>query len=113
MASLLINPSTIAEDSAQSFRQQYGFLPYDPPTWVLEGYFIARERNPGYVFGPVQKFVQAMGNTTNFLKRDFLDYRSKLMAVCQDERIASICSQMPNLTIMATNAAAAVEQTRL
>jgi hypothetical protein len=35
------------------------------------------------------------------------------MAVWQDNRIASICSQMPNLTIMATNAAAAVEQTRL
>lgn len=35
------------------------------------------------------------------------------MAVWQDERIASICSQMPNLTIMATNAAAAGEQNRL
>ncbi len=70
MASLLINPSTNAEDSAQSFRQQYGLLPYDPPTWILEGYFIARERNPGYVFGPVQKFVQAMGNTTKWLIED-------------------------------------------
>jgi hypothetical protein len=35
------------------------------------------------------------------------------MAVWEDKRIASICSQMPNLTIMATNAAAAVDQTRL
>ncbi|MBT8407625.1 MAG: aldo/keto reductase [Deltaproteobacteria bacterium] len=48
-----------------------------------------------------------------FVKKGFSDYQAKLMAVWQDERIASICSQMPNLTIMATNAVAAVEQTRL
>jgi predicted aldo/keto reductase-like oxidoreductase len=48
-----------------------------------------------------------------FIKKGFSDNQAKLMAVWQDERIASICSQMPNLTIMATNAAAAVEQTRL
>jgi len=70
MASLLIDPSTNADDSAQSFRQQNGLLPYDPPTWFLEGYFIARERNPGYVFGTVQKFVQAMGNQTTWLIED-------------------------------------------
>jgi predicted aldo/keto reductase-like oxidoreductase len=48
-----------------------------------------------------------------FIKKGFSDYQAKLMAVWQDERIASICSQMPNLAIMATNAVAAVEQTRL
>jgi predicted aldo/keto reductase-like oxidoreductase len=48
-----------------------------------------------------------------FIQKGFSDYQAKLMAVWQDGRIASICSQMPNLTIMATNAIAAVEQTRL
>jgi predicted aldo/keto reductase-like oxidoreductase len=48
-----------------------------------------------------------------FMQKGFSDNQAKLMAVWQDKRIASICSQMPNLTIMATNAAAAVEQTRL
>jgi predicted aldo/keto reductase-like oxidoreductase len=48
-----------------------------------------------------------------FMREGFSDNQAKLMAVWQDKRIASICSQMPNLTIMATNAAAAVEQTRL
>jgi predicted aldo/keto reductase-like oxidoreductase len=48
-----------------------------------------------------------------FMQEGFSDNQAKLMAVWQDKRIASICSQMPNLTIMATNAAAAVEQTRL
>jgi predicted aldo/keto reductase-like oxidoreductase len=48
-----------------------------------------------------------------FMQKGFSDNQAKLMAVWQDKRIASICSQMPNLTIMSTNAAAAVEQTRL
>jgi predicted aldo/keto reductase-like oxidoreductase len=48
-----------------------------------------------------------------FMQKGFSDSQARLMAVWQDKRIASICSQMPNLTIMATNAAAAVEQTRL
>jgi predicted aldo/keto reductase-like oxidoreductase len=48
-----------------------------------------------------------------FLQKGFTDHQAKLMAVWEDNRIASICSQMPNLTIMATNAAASADQTRL
>jgi uncharacterized protein len=48
-----------------------------------------------------------------FMQKGFTDHQAKLMAVWEDKRIASICSQMPNLTIMATNAAAAVDQPRL
>jgi predicted aldo/keto reductase-like oxidoreductase len=48
-----------------------------------------------------------------FMQKGFTDYQAKLMAIWEDKRIASICSQMPNLTILAANAAAAVEQTRL
>lgn len=48
-----------------------------------------------------------------FMKKGFTDHQARLMAVWEDKRIASICSQMPNLTIMATNAAAAANQTRL
>ena len=49
----------------------------------------------------------------HFMQKGFSDNQAKLMAVWQDKRIASICSQMPNLAILATNAAAAVEQIRL
>ena len=70
LAGLMITTTTYAGDSAQSFRQQNGLLPYDPPSWFLEGYFIARERNPGYVFGPVQNFVRAMGSKTTWLIED-------------------------------------------
>jgi len=48
-----------------------------------------------------------------FMRKGFTDHQAKLMAVWEDNRIASICSQMPNLTIMANNAAAAVDRTRL
>jgi predicted aldo/keto reductase-like oxidoreductase len=48
-----------------------------------------------------------------FLQKGFTPHQAKLKAVWEDKRIASICSQMPNLTIMATNAVAAVDQTRL
>jgi predicted aldo/keto reductase-like oxidoreductase len=48
-----------------------------------------------------------------FMQKGFTHHQAKLMAVWEDKRIASICSQMPNLTIMATNAVAAVDQTRL
>jgi predicted aldo/keto reductase-like oxidoreductase len=48
-----------------------------------------------------------------FMQKGFTHHQAKLMAVWEDDRIANICSQMPNLTIMATNAVAAVDQTRL
>jgi predicted aldo/keto reductase-like oxidoreductase len=48
-----------------------------------------------------------------FMQKGFSDNQAKLMAVWQDKRIASICSQMPNLTIMAANAVAALDQTHL
>jgi predicted aldo/keto reductase-like oxidoreductase len=64
--------------------------------------------------GPVKSDSESEINMAGrFIEKGFSDYQAKLMAVWEDERIASICSQMPNLTIMATNAAAAVEQTRL
>jgi len=36
----------------------------------LEGYFIAREKNPGYIFGTVQDFVRTLGGTTTWLIED-------------------------------------------
>jgi hypothetical protein len=70
LASLMITPAADTGESAQSFRQQNGLLAYAPPAWFLEGYFIARERNPGYVYGPVQDFVRALGRKTTWLIED-------------------------------------------
>ncbi|KGM42601.1 hypothetical protein JY97_12685 [Alkalispirochaeta odontotermitis] len=70
MTGLIITPTADAGNSAQSFRQQNGLLTYSPPAWFLDGYFIARERDPAYVFGPVRNFVQAMGHKATWLIED-------------------------------------------
>ncbi len=48
-----------------------------------------------------------------FLQKGFTDAQAKLMAVWQNPNIASICSQMPNMTILMSNVAAAVGKTQL
>jgi hypothetical protein len=70
LVSLTMASAGAAAESVQAFRQQKGLLTYGPPAWFLEGYFIARERNPGYVFGPVRDFVRALGGKTTWLIED-------------------------------------------
>jgi hypothetical protein len=70
LMSLVTTPQVVAAESAQTFRQKNGLQVYAPPVWFLEGYFIARERNPGYIFGTVQDFVKALGGTTAWLIED-------------------------------------------
>jgi len=67
---LVILPSAVAGESAQEFRQQNGLLAYAPPAWFTEAYFIAREKNPAFVFGPVKDFVRALGGRTTWLIED-------------------------------------------
>jgi predicted aldo/keto reductase-like oxidoreductase len=43
-----------------------------------------------------------------FLQKGFTDAQAKLKAVWQNQNIASICSEMPNMTILMANAAAAI-----
>ncbi len=70
LAGLIITPPAVIGESDQAFRQQNGLLAYAPPAWFLEGYFIAREKNPGFVFGPVQDFVRALGGKPTWLIED-------------------------------------------
>jgi predicted aldo/keto reductase-like oxidoreductase len=49
----------------------------------------------------------------HFLEKGFTEYQAKLKAVWQDERIASICSLMPNIAILVSNVAAALDKTKL
>jgi predicted aldo/keto reductase-like oxidoreductase len=48
-----------------------------------------------------------------FLQKGFTDKQAKLKAVWEEPRIATICSQMPNVTILMANAAAAMDRTSL
>jgi len=70
LAGLLMNPAAVAAESGRPFRQQNGLLAYAPPDWFLEGYFIAREKKPTFVFGPVKDFVRTIGGTTTWLIED-------------------------------------------
>jgi predicted aldo/keto reductase-like oxidoreductase len=58
--------------------------------------------------GPVKAESEAeLRMVGKFLERGFTDKQAKLKAVWENPEIASICSQMPNLTILAANVAAA------
>jgi hypothetical protein len=48
-----------------------------------------------------------------FLDKGFSDAQAKLKAVWEDTRIACICSQMPTLSILMANIAAALDKTQL
>ena len=48
-----------------------------------------------------------------FLKKGFSDAQAKLKAVWENQKIASICSEMPNMTILMSNVAAAMNRTKL
>jgi len=48
-----------------------------------------------------------------FLEKGFTEKQAKLKAVWENPHIASICSQMPNLTILSANVAAALDKTKL
>jgi len=48
-----------------------------------------------------------------FLQKGFTDAQAKLKAVWQNPQIASICSEMPNMTILMSNVAAAANKIRL
>jgi uncharacterized protein len=51
--------------------------------------------------------------TDRFMKLGFTDKQAKLKVVWENPNIASICSQMPNMTILTANIAAALNQTKL
>jgi len=49
----------------------------------------------------------------HFIQRGFTQHQAKLKAVWENPQIATICSQMPNLTILQANIAAALDKTSL
>ena len=70
VASLVITAPVVSADSFRDFRKKNGLQACVPPEWFLKGYFIASEKNPGYVFGSVQEFARTLGGTTTWLIED-------------------------------------------
>jgi predicted aldo/keto reductase-like oxidoreductase len=56
---------------------------------------------------------EALKMTENFVKKGFTTEQAKLKAVWENPNIASICSAMPNMTILQANAAAAADKQKL
>jgi uncharacterized protein len=48
-----------------------------------------------------------------FLKKGFTDCQAKIKAVWEEPNIASVCSQMPSMTVLMSNVAAALDKTKL
>jgi predicted aldo/keto reductase-like oxidoreductase len=64
--------------------------------------------------GPAKVASEAKAKMADrFLSRGFTDKQAKLKVVWENPHIASICSQMPSLTILAANVAAARDLTKL
>jgi hypothetical protein len=68
--SLAISASVVSAASSRPFRQKNGLQAYVPPEWFLKGCFIACEKDPSYIFGPVQDFVAALDGKTTWLIED-------------------------------------------
>ena len=64
--------------------------------------------------GPVQKDSEAeLQMAGRFLERGFTDKQAKIRAILENPNIASICSQMPSLTILSANVAAVRDRASL
>ena len=97
LAGLLMKPAAVAAESARSFRQQNGLMAY---ACYRTGIGLTAMKIQGG--GPVQSYSEsALEMAGRFMQKGSTDHQAKLMVVWEDKRIAGICSQMPNLTIMA------------
>jgi predicted aldo/keto reductase-like oxidoreductase len=56
---------------------------------------------------------EALNMTENFLKKGYTEEQAKLKVVWENPNIASICSAMPNMTILQANVAAALSKKTL
>jgi len=74
----------------------------------------AMKTQAGSIWRRVGKESEAASRLTErFLKKGFTEGQAKLKAVWENPKIASICSQMPNLKILMSNVAAALDRTKL
>jgi hypothetical protein len=70
VTSLVVTASIVSAEPGGDFRKKNGLQAHVPPESFLKGHFIACEKNPDYVFGPIQNFVEALGGTTTWLIED-------------------------------------------
>jgi predicted aldo/keto reductase-like oxidoreductase len=67
-----------------------------------------------YFYADIGKETETASNLTEqFIEKGFTPEQAKLKAVWENPNIASICSEMPNMTILQANVAAALDKTEL
>ena len=57
-------------EETKNFRQENGLQVYEPPEWFLNGYFLAREKDPDCLFGTVENFAKSLDGRTTWLIED-------------------------------------------
>ncbi len=60
-------PAAAQSEKAQALRREMGYAPYAPPKAFLDGYFIADETRPAFLFGPVGDFAASRECPTAWL----------------------------------------------
>jgi predicted aldo/keto reductase-like oxidoreductase len=74
----------------------------------------AMKTQAGFSWGPIgRESKAAVRLTEQFLGKGFTKEQAKLKAVWENPHIASICSEMPNLKILTSNVAAALDKVKL
>jgi len=74
----------------------------------------AMKTQAGFSWGPVgRENKTTLRLTKQFLEKGFTKQQAKLKAVWENPIIASICSEMPNLKILMSNVAAALDKVKL
>ncbi|WP_428566099.1 MAG: hypothetical protein ACP59X_05760 [Solidesulfovibrio sp. DCME] len=63
----LAAPAWAQSQQAMALRQEMGYVPYTPPAAFLDGFFIADEAKPAFLFGPVADFVAKRGCPVTWL----------------------------------------------
>lgn len=64
--------------------------------------------------GPIKPDGEAAEDLgAHFMQKGYTEHQARLQAVWQDERFATICSQMPNMAILVSNVAASLDKTSL
>ena len=60
LASMAVAGSARGAD-VKKFRAENGLVEFSAPDSFLDGYFVADEADPKYIFGPIRAFVKALG----------------------------------------------------
>jgi hypothetical protein len=61
------SPALAQSAKASALRAEAGLIPYAPPQAFLDGFFIADEMRPAFLFGPVKDFVATRACPTTWL----------------------------------------------